>query len=109
MNFSMTAQAAQLGGGNPVLPLMPSPYLGQVERTEMDDTLTKPRVHGNNQSVDTKYATVLVDDALTFIESGRIQKGVDLLRRVLTLLPDLGLERQEAYKNKRIECSRGFK
>ena len=74
----------------------------------MADDLSKPRVHGNNQSVDTKFATVLVDDALTFIESGRIQKGVDLLQRVLTLLPDLGLERQATY-SKRQRSSRGFK
>lgn len=50
---------------------------------------------GSNQSVDTKFATILVDDAITFIETGRVQKGVDMLRRALDMLPDIGLERQE--------------
>lgn len=70
------------------------------------------RPHGNNQSVDTKFATVLVDDAITFIESGRVEKGLELMRRVLTLLPDIGLDRQEEYFRKHAELRahiRGFK
>lgn len=73
--------------------------------------MEKTFVHGNNQSVDTKFATVLVDDAITFIESGRIEKGLALMQRVLTLLPDMGLERQAEYFKKHAELRarvRGF-
>lgn len=62
-----------------------------------------PPIRGSNQSTDTKVATLLIDDAMTFIESGQVQKGVDLLNRALTYLPDVGLDRQTESVNKWLE------
>lgn len=64
-----------------------------------------PPIRGRNQSIDTKFATLLVDDAITFIESGRIQKGVELLQRALDSLPDIGLDRQTESVNKWLEAN----
>lgn len=50
---------------------------------------------GINQSVGTKFATSLVDEAITVIQSGRVQNGVNLLRRAIMLLPDIGGENQQ--------------
>lgn len=73
----------------------------------MGNVAAVKNTRGNNQSADTKFATLLVDDAITFIETGRIHKGVELLIRALTLLPDFGLDRQiEAEKAR--QAFRGF-
>lgn len=66
------------------------------------------RLRGSNQSTDTKFATLLVDDAISFIESGRVQKGVDTLMRALSNLPDIGLDRQAIKKSYFQEGFRGF-
>lgn len=50
---------------------------------------------GLNQSVGTKFATSLVDEAITVIQSGRVQHGVDMLRRAIMLLPDIGGKNQQ--------------
>ena len=57
------------------------------------------RVRGHNQSTDTKLATLLIDDALTFIYSGRVERGTKLLERAMGLLPNLGLDRQNATRD----------
>ena len=68
----------------------------------------KKQVRGNNQSTDTKFATLLVDDAISFIRSGRVQKGVDTLNRALSMLPDIGLDRQDRFYDRRKDGFRGF-
>lgn len=59
------------------------------------------RIRGSNQSADTKFATTLVDDAITVIKSGRVHAGVELLQRAILLLPDVGGENQESEARKR--------
>lgn len=49
---------------------------------------------GANQSVDTKFATVLACDAITLIESGRVNHGLDVLKRAVAMLSDIGKEVQ---------------
>lgn len=71
------------------------------------ENIKKKQMRGNNQSTDTKLATLLVDDAISFIRSGRVQKGVDTLNRALSALPDIGLERQQ-NKSIRKDGFRGF-
>lgn len=50
---------------------------------------------GANQSVDTKYATTMICDALRFIESGRIEIAVDRIKDAVSMLPDVDDETQE--------------
>lgn len=49
---------------------------------------------GANQSTCTKYATVLLCDALSIIKSGRVSDGVSLIHRALSLLPDVDMDEQ---------------
>lgn len=68
----------------------------------------KKQGRGNNQSTDTKFATLLVNDAIDFIRSGRAQNGVDTLNRALSMLPDIGLDRQDRLYDIRKDGFRGF-
>lgn len=61
---------------------------------------------GSNQSVDTKYATALLCDALRLIESGRVGMAVDCVKEAVSLLPDVNDDSQkmaciDAKKNHR--------
>ena len=59
---------------------------------------------GSNQSIDTKFATHRVCDAISMIESGRIESAKELLFDAIRMLPDVGdamQERAEAEQQKR--------
>lgn len=45
---------------------------------------------GSNQSVDTKFATILCCDAISMIESGRVHHGLELIKRAVSMLPEVG-------------------
>ena len=51
---------------------------------------------GANQSVDTKYATNLLCDALDILKSGRPGRAKELIEHALWLLPDIGNSTQQS-------------
>jgi hypothetical protein len=63
---------------------------------------------GANQSVETKYATTLICEALKEIRSGRIGRAVKILDHALVLLPKIGDQEQEAASARRTAAGVGF-
>ena len=63
---------------------------------------------GSNQSVDTKYATLKVCDALALLDSGRIGSARDLLIQALSILPEIDDEIQKKADAEFKEKKRGF-
>ena len=63
---------------------------------------------GSNQSVDTKYATLKVCDALVLIDSGRIGSARDSLIQALSILPEIDDEIQKKAEAEFKEKKRGF-
>jgi hypothetical protein len=65
-----------------------------------------------NQSADTQYATYLVCDAASRMQSGRVREALKLLKHAAILLPDIGHEVQIAAqieaKNELLVKARGF-
>lgn len=63
-------------------------------------------MRGENQSVDTKYATTLIGEALAEIRSGRIARAESILEHALVLLPKVCSREQEDAESKR--AGKGF-
>lgn len=64
--------------------------------------------HGYNQSADTKFATVLVCDAVEQIKCGQVNKALLNLQHALILLPYLGREEQDIAEVEQKKIKRGF-
>lgn len=63
---------------------------------------------GANQSIDTKYAAVLLCEALDVISRGRVVHAKELIEKALTLLPYVESEKQREAELKVKKSSRGF-
>lgn len=63
---------------------------------------------GYNQSAGTKFATVLVCDAVEQIKSGQPHKALLNLQHALILLPYLGREEQDIAEVEQKKVKRGF-
>lgn len=64
---------------------------------------------GGNQSTDTKFATLLVCDALSLLQSGRTESARLLIVRALSMLPKISDKTQdEAEKEYKASKIGGF-